>query len=176
MNGSEGVSQGEGTEVDRDKTGREAKLGGIRVLRTSSSAPAARTARRHKNPWRAEHLFRAARPLLGTRPAWGRVFRSFPASVLRKETPRRMEDGKIESEWNDVIRNLDSLTETKMETGGKSFVARGEARGETGAVLRSPGLRPPPVVRREDGGDFIERQPAADRPAGLSLADEKSGL
>ena len=59
---------------------------------------------------------------------------------------------------------------------GNSFVARGAARGETGAVLRSPGLRPHPVVRREDGGDFIERQPAADRPAGLSLGDGKSGL
>ena len=64
--------------------------------------------------------------------------------------------------WNDIIRNLDSLTGTKIETGGKSFVVRSTARGETGAVFRSLGLRLPPVIRREDGGDFLERRPAAD--------------
>ena len=110
-------------EVDRDKTGREAKLGGIRVLRTNSSAPAARTARRHKNLWRAERLFRAAKSLLRTP---GRRIAS--ATPRYKEPLCRREDRKVESE------------------------------------------------RREDGGDFVERQPAADRPAGLSLADEKSGL
>ena len=73
-----------------------------------------------------------------------------------------MEDAETESEWNDIIRNLDSLTETKIETGGKSFVVRSTARGETGAILRSLGLRLPPVIRREDGQNFIERQTAAD--------------
>ena len=146
------------------------RLDGIRVLRADRSTPAARTAWQYKNLWQVEHLFRAAKSLLRTRPAYrhrdaairGHVFCSFPASVLRKELLRRMEDKKIESEWKDIIRNLASLTETKIETGGKSFVVRSTAKGETGAVFRSLGLRPPPVIRREDGGDFIERQPAAD--------------
>lgn len=90
------------------------------------------------------------------------MFRSFPALVLRKELLRRMKDKKMKSEWNDIIRNLDSLTETKIETGGKNFVVRSTAKGETGAIFRSPGLRLPPIIRREDGEDFIERQPAAD--------------
>ena len=157
-------------EIDRDKIEREAKLDGIWVLQTNSSASAARIAWQYKNLWQVEHLFRAAKSLLRTRPVYhqcdaairGHVFCSFLALVLRKELLRRMEDKKIESEWNDIIRNLASLTETKIETGGKSFVVRSTAKGETGAVLRSLGLRLPPVIRREDGGDFIERQPAAD--------------
>ena len=52
---------------------------------------------------------------------------------------RRMEDAETESERNDIIRNLDSLTETKIETGAKSFVVRSAARGAIGAILRSLG-------------------------------------
>ena len=100
----------------------------------------------------------------------------FLALVLCKELLRRMEDAGIESEWNDIIRDLDFFTETKIETGAKSFVARSTARGATGAILGSLGLRLPPVIRREDGRDFIERQTAADWSADLLLADEKSGL
>ena len=159
-----------GMEIDRDKIEREARLDGIRVLQTNSSASVARIAWQYKNLRQVERLFRAARSLMRTRPVYhrrdaairGHAFCSFPALVPRKELLRRMEDKKIKSEWNDIIRNLDSLTETKIETGGKSFFVRGTAKGETGAVFRSLGLRLPPVMRREDGGDFIERQPAAD--------------
>ena len=159
-----------GMEVDYAKIEREEKLDGIWVLQTNSSAPAARIAWQYKNLWQVEHLFRAAKSLLRTRPVYhqsdaairGHVFCSFLALVLRKELLRRMEAEGIESEWNDIIRNLDSLTETKIETGGKSFVVRSTARGATGAILRSLGLRLPPVIRREDGRNFIERQTAAD--------------
>ena len=68
-------------------------LDGIRVLQTNSNAPAARVAWQYKNLWQVEHLFRAAKSLLRTRPAYhhsdaairGHVFCSFLASVLRKE-------------------------------------------------------------------------------------------
>ena len=159
-----------GMEVDYARIEREEKLDGIWVLQTNSSASAARIAWQYKNLWQVEHLFRAAKSLLRTRPVYhhsdaairGHVFCSFLALVLRKELLRRMEDKEIKSEWNDIIRNLDSLTETKIETGGKSFVVRSTAKGETGAIFRSLGLRLPPVIRREDGEDFIERQPVAD--------------
>ncbi len=89
-------------EVDYAGTEREEKLEGIRVLQTGISAPAA---------------------------IRGHVFCSFPALVLRKEPLRRMEDKKIESEWNDIIRNLDSLTETKIETGERTS-SRAARRGK----------------------------------------------
>ena len=106
-----------------------------------------------------QRMFLGATKLVAIRSTCGH---SFPALVLRKELLHRMGESGVESEWNDIIRNLDSLTETKVETGAKSFVVRSTARGATGAILGSLGLRLPPVIRHEDGRDFIERQSAAD--------------
>ena len=106
-----------GMETDYAKIEREEKLDGIWVLQTNSSAPSARVAWQYKNLWQVEHLCRAAKFLLRTRPVHhqsdaairGHVFCSFLALVLRKELPRRMGDAGMESEWNDIIRNLDFL-------------------------------------------------------------------
>ena len=111
------------TEIDRDKIEREAKLGGIWVFQTNSSASVARIAWQYKNLWQVEHLFRAAKSLLITRPVYhycdaaihGHVFCTFLALVLRKELLRRMEDEEIKSEWNDVIRR-DSLLNLVLQT------------------------------------------------------------
>ena len=171
-----------GMEIDRDKIEREARLDGIWVLQTNSSASAARIAWQYKNLWQVEHLFRAAKSLLRTRPVYhqcdaairGHVFCSFLALVLRKELLRRMEDKKIESEWNDIIRNLDSLTETKIETGERASSCAARRREKPEPSSEAWGFACPPSYGvRTVGTSLKGNRPQTDRRA-YSLATEKA--
>ena len=50
-------------------------------------------------------------------------------------------------EWKDVIRDLDSVTETVVEHGSKTFTIRSQAKGVSGKVLQAVGVALPKTIR-----------------------------
>ncbi len=142
--------------IDHDKARDEERFDGIRVLRTNTSLTAVDLALRYKQLWMVEQVFRTAKSLLETRPVFhktdaticGHVFCSVLALVLQKELQRRMEDAGIVAEWADVLRDLEALTETRIEHHGKSFTVRSKTVGVAGRIAQCIGVRLPNTVRQ----------------------------
>ena len=105
-----------------------------------------------------EQLFRTAKSLLDTRPIFhktdaticGHVFCSFLALVLRDELFRRMDNAGVTAEWDDILRDLNALTETAITYNGKTFVVRSNAVGVAGKIAQCVGVRLPNTVRQVD--------------------------
>ena len=145
--------------VDLDKARDEERFDGIWVLRTNNTElTAVEIALRYKQLWMVEQIFRTAKSLLDTRPIFhktdaticGHVFCSFLALVLRDELLRRMDNAGVRAEWNDILRDLNALTETAMTYQGKSFVVRSNTVGVAGKIAQCVGVRLPNTVRRVD--------------------------
>ena len=76
-----------------------------------------------------EQTFRTAKNLFATRPIFhkldetirGHVFCSFLALVLKKELEERIAELGRTGSWPEIIADLDSLTETKVEQDDKRF-------------------------------------------------------
>ena len=49
--------------------------------------------------------------------------------------------------WPEIIADLDSLTETEIDHGGKRFVVRSAPRPAASLALRAAGVAVPPTVR-----------------------------
>ena len=137
------------------------------VLRTNNTEmTAVETALRYKQLWMVEQIFRTAKSLLDTRPIFhktdaticGHVFCSFLALVLRDELLRRMDNAGVRAEWNDILRDLNALTETAMAYKGKTFVVRSNTVGVAGKIAQCVGVRLPNTVRRVDGEKEIADQ------------------
>jgi transposase len=149
-------SQGERFAIDEEAVRREARYDGKWVLRTNTALTAAEVALKYKQLWMVEELFRQAKSLLATRPIFhrcdetirGHVFCSFLALILRKELQARLEDRGEPLEWDDIVRDLEALTETEVVHEGKRFRLRAEARGACGKVFQAVGVALPPTVRR----------------------------
>ena len=62
----------------------------------------------------------------------GHVFCSFLALVLRDELFRRMDNAGASAEWDDILRDLNALTETAITYNGKTFVVRSNTVGVAG--------------------------------------------
>ena len=57
--------------------------------------------------------------------------------------------GFIDTEWADVLRDLDFLDETEVQTSqGKRFVIRGPAKGWCGSAFKAVGVALPKTMRR----------------------------
>ena len=56
-------------------------------------------------------------------------FCSFLALVLRDELFRRMDNAGMSAEWDDILRDLNALTETAITYNGKTFVVRSNTVG-----------------------------------------------
>ena len=103
-----------------------------------------------------EQLFRTAKSLLDTRPIFhktdaticGHVFCSFLALVLRDELFRRMNHTGVSAEWNDILRDLNALSETTITYNAKSFAVRSNAVGVAGKIAQCVGVRLPNTVRQ----------------------------
>ena len=80
----------------------------------------------------------------------GHVFCSFLALVLRDELFRRMDNVGVSAEWDDVLRDLNALTETTITYSGKSFAVRSNAVGVAGKIAQCVGVRLPNTVRQVD--------------------------
>ena len=122
--------------VDLDKARDEQRFDGMWVLRTNTELSAVEIALRYKQLWMVEQIFRTAKSLLDTRPIFhktdaticGHVFCSFLALVLRDELFRRMDNAGVSAEWDDILRDLNALTETAITYKGKTFVVRSNYR------------------------------------------------
>ena len=137
-----------GMEIDYakiDRAGREA-LDGIWVLQTNSSAP-----RPYADTCSARFLFLFCPR--NCRAAW--------------RTRRQNRNGTTSSATSTPLRKRRSRPARRAS----SRAARPEERPEPSC--EAWGLRLPPVIRREDGRDFIERQKFADRPAALIACRRK---
>lgn len=144
--------------VDLDKARYEKRFDGMWVLRTNTELTGVEVALRYKQLWMVEQIFRTAKSLLDTRPIFhktdaticGHVFCSFLALVLRDELFRRMDNAGVSAEWNDILRDLNALTETSITYNGKTFAVRSKALGVAGTIARCVGVRLPNTVRQTD--------------------------
>jgi transposase len=148
---------GAGFEIDEHKMEIEARYDGKWVLRTNmSDLSADEVALQYKELWMVEQLFRCEKSLLKTRPIWhkrddtirGHVFCSFLALVLRHELFSRLRRAGHVLEWNDVIRDLESLQTTTITYDGKKFLLRSTAERTCGKVFQAAGVALPPTLRQ----------------------------
>ena len=136
----------------------EERFDGMWVLRTNTELSAVEIALRYKQLWMVEQIFRTAKSLLDTRPIFhktdaticGHVFCSFLALVLRDELFRRMDNAGVSAEWDDILRDLNALTETAITYKGKTFVVRSNTVGVAGKIAQCVGVRLPNTVRQID--------------------------
>ena len=143
-------------EIDEAKIAEDARYDGKWVLRTNTELDSAEVALQYKRLWMVEHWFRSCKSLLQTRPIYhkcdetirGHVFCSFLALVLRQELQARLEEREYESEWADVIGDLDRLQVVEVEQDGKRFLLRSEAQGTCGKVFQAVGVALPPTVQQ----------------------------
>jgi len=142
--------------VDEEKVKWEERFDGKWVLQTDlEELSAEETALQYKQLWMVEEMFRAAKTLLETRPIFhkcdetirGHVFCSFLALLLRKELLDRLESQDEKLEWADVLRDLEALQYTEVESQGKRFLLRSDLAHTTAAVFRAVGVAIPPSVQ-----------------------------
>lgn len=141
--------------IDPDKVAEEKKFDGIFVLRTNTDLNPLEAMLCYKQLWTVEQTFRTAKHLLSTRPIFhkldatirGHVFCSFLALVLKKALEDRIAALARSGSWPQIIADLDSLTETEIEHGGKRFVVRSAPRPAASLALRAAGVALPPTVR-----------------------------
>jgi transposase len=144
-------------EIDEKKIDAEAKFDGMWVLKTNLDDPAEDVARTYKMLWMVESLFRTVKSVLETRPIYhkrdetirGHVFCSFLALVMMRELQERMDNnGAATAEWADVLRDLDSLTETEVvSSDSRRFRIRSESRGWCGKAFQAVGVSMPPSCK-----------------------------
>ena len=141
--------------LDEAKIQADARYDGKYVLRTNTDLPAEEAARRYKELWRVERIFRDTKSLLDTRPIFhhfdatilGHVFVSFLALVVRHELDRAMSTRGTEAEWFDLRRDLEAIQEIEVREGEQRYWLRTPVRGAALAVFRSLGMAMPPAFR-----------------------------
>ena len=149
------VSHAEHFSIDERKIEEEARYDGTWVLRTNTNFPAEDVARKYKQLWMVEDVFRSVKSMLATRPIYhkvddtirGHVFCSFLALLLLHELESRLEERHVKAEWQDVKRDLSALEEVELEIEGQTMFLRTDVRGVCGKVLHSVGVAVPPTVR-----------------------------
>ncbi len=142
--------------LDDARVRADARYDGKYVLRTNTDLRAEDVARRYKDLWRVERIFRDTKSLLDTRPIFhhfdaticGHVFVSFLALVVRHALDRAMAAQGVEAEWFDVRRDLEALQEIVVRDGPERHVLRTPLRGATGGVFRSLGMAIPSAFRQ----------------------------
>ena len=105
-----------------------------------------------------EQTFRTAKSLFATRPIFhkvdetirGHVSCSFLALVLKKELEERIAELGRKGSWPEILADLDSLTETKVEQDEKRFLLRSPPRPAASLALAAAGVALPPTVRQVD--------------------------
>jgi Transposase DDE domain len=151
-----GCSGPEHFRIDEAKVAEDARYDGKWVLRTNTDLESSEVALQYKRLWTVEQWFRSCKTLLQTRPIYhrcdetirGHVFCSSLALVLRQELQSRMEERGQESEWADVIADLDRLQMVEVEQDRKRFLLRSEAQGTCGKVFQAAGVALPPTVQQ----------------------------
>lgn len=149
-------SQGPKFTIDEQKVKWEERFDGKWVLQTDLETLAAdEVALQYKQLWMVEEMFRTAKTLLETRPIFhkcdetirGHVFCSFLALLLRKELLDRLEAQGEKLEWAVVLRDLEALQYTEVDSEGKRFLLRSDLTETTAKVFRAVGVAIPPNVQ-----------------------------
>ena len=143
--------------IDERKVKWEERFDGKWVLQTDlEEQTAEETALQYKQLWTVEEMFRTVKTLLETRPIFhkcdetirGHVFCSFLALVLRKELQDRLEAQGDTFEWWELLRDLEALQYTEVESQGKRFLLRNDLAATTAAVFRAAGVAIPPSIQK----------------------------
>ena len=158
--------EGEGFAIDRERIEEDQKFDGVFVLQTNAHLSALETMLVYKQLWTVERTFRTTKSLLETRPIYhkldetirGHIACSFLALVLKKELEDRIAaadkgaraaaDRGARASWPAVMADLDSLTETEVEQGGKRFLMRSSPRSGASLALSALGVALPPTLRQ----------------------------
>jgi transposase len=134
----------------------EERFDGKWVLQTDlEELTAEATALQYKQLWMVEEMFRTVKTLLETRPIFhkcdetirGHVFCSFLALLLRKELQDRLEAQGEKLEWAELLRDLEALQSTEVDSQGKRFLLRSDLAATTAAVFRAVGVAIPPSIQ-----------------------------
>lgn len=150
-------AQGPKFAIDEAKVKEQERFDGKWVLQTDlEQRTAEEVALQYKQLWMVEEMFRAAKTLLQTRPIFhkcdetirGHVFCSFLALLLRTELQRRFEAEGTNVEWAELLRSLEALQYTEVETEKKRFLLRSDVDGTCAAAFRAAGVAIPPSVQR----------------------------
>ena len=59
-----------------------------------------------------------------------------------------MDNAGVNAEWNDILRDLNALTETTITYNAKRFAVRSNAVGVAGKIAQCVGVRLPNTVRQ----------------------------
>ena len=149
-------SKGPKFTIDEEKVKWEERFDGKWVLQTDlEELIAEETALQYKQLWMVEEMFRTAKTLLETRPIFhkcdetirGHVFCSFLALLLRKELLNRLAAQGEKLEWAELLRDLEALQYTEVESRGKRFLLRSDLADTSGAVFRAVGVAIPPSIQ-----------------------------
>ena len=71
-------------------------------------------------------------------------------ALLKKELEERIADLGRKGSWPEILADLDSLTETKVEQDDKCFLLRSPPRPAASLALSAAGVALPPTVRQVD--------------------------
>ena len=115
-------SSGTTFQIDEDKIKAESRYDGKWVLTTNTDLSSREVALQYKQLWMVEQIFRSMKTILTTRPIYhkcdetirGHVFCSFLSLLLMKELQERMDKRGWQSEWADLINDLEGLKEIKI--------------------------------------------------------------
>lgn len=150
-------SNGPKFSIDEDKVKWEERFDGKWVLQTDlETLGAEEVALQYKRLWMVEEMFRTVKTLLETRPIFhkrdetirGHVFCSFLALLLRKEIQDRLESQEVKLEWEEMLRDLEVLEYTEVESQGSRYLLRSDLAETTAAVFRAAGVAIPPSVQK----------------------------
>jgi transposase len=125
------------------------------VLLTNTDLHPMEVAIQYKQLWTVEDIFRTMKSILDTRPIFhkcddtirGHVFCSFLALCMRKKLFDKLEKKNWKLEWEQIVRDVDAITEVSVTHTQKEFVIRTEARGVAGKVFQAAGVGLPPVLQ-----------------------------
>jgi transposase len=141
--------------LNEKKIEEEKRFDGKWVLKTTADLSAEEVARKYKDLWQVEQVFRDMKSVLDTRPVFhqrdetirGHVFCSFLALVIRKELDLRLEKAGMSFEWADITQDLKALQEITIEDNGKKLAVRTECKGVSGKVFQAVGVAIPSTIR-----------------------------
>ena len=141
-------------QIDEDKIKAESRYDGKWVLTTNTDLSSREVALQYKQLWMVEQIFRSMKTILTTRPIYhkcdetirGHVFCSFLSLLLMKELQERMDKRGWQSEWADLINDLEGLKEIKIRTGNKEVLLRSELKGDVGKTFQAAGVAIPPKI------------------------------